>query len=105
MLRPYIISDRFLQPLLGRPRRGRHKMVERSMPSPETGRRGDRAMDEVEPVGHGLLERAAECETRGDCGRQRAAGPVRRRRVDPLVREPAYRAFERSEEHTSELQS
>src|SRR5882762_2705996 len=66
-----------LQPLTGWPRRRGYKMVERSMSSSETGRRGDRAMDKVERVGHGLLERPAERETRGDRGRQRAAGPVR----------------------------
>src|SRR5690242_6871481 len=53
-------------------------------------RRSRRRGDEVEPLGYSLLERAAERETGGDRGRERAAGPVSGRSVDPLMGEPAH---------------
>ena len=65
-------------------------MIERSVPGAKTRRRRDRAMHEVERIGHGAFERPAEGEPCGDRGRQCAAGAMRRRRVDAVVREPAH---------------
>src|SRR5690349_9039187 len=81
-----------LQPLTRRSRRCGHEVVERPVPlvASETRRRGDRAMDEVEPLGYSLLERAAERETGGDRGRERASGPVGRPGFNPLMGEPAH---------------
>ena len=47
-------------------------------------------MDKVERVGHRLLERAPEREPGGDRRRERAAGPVGRRRVDARMGEAAH---------------
>src|SRR5688572_22756767 len=59
------------------------------MAGPETRRRLDRAMNEIEGTGHRVLERVAERQTRGDSGRQRAAGTVRRGGLDFRVAESA----------------
>src|SRR5438132_1554370 len=58
----------------------------------EVRRRGQRPRYEVEPIGHGLLERPAVREPGRDRGRERASGAVGGGRVEPGAGEATYGA-------------
>ena len=56
--------------------RRRHSVIQRPKAGTEVGGGRDCAVHEVESRGNGVLEWAAECQARGDGGRQGAASPV-----------------------------
>src|SRR4051794_11562021 len=69
--------------------RSGYRMVQRSESSADTWSSGDGAVHEVQPAGHGRLERPAERKAGGDGGGEGAAGAMQRLRFDPRAAEVA----------------